>query len=175
MVIKEFINPLEKKFFDLCSKIVVEQGLSLYDVEWTQGAQTLTVYIFDEKTNSAIIDDCIKVDRALSPYIDNETWMPENLTLEVSSPGLFRHLNQVVHFQSSVGQEVQLTLFKKLETDHLPEFPKAFKNSTKFKAKLLAAENDGIEVELKNQKIKIKYSEIKKANLETDINSKKES
>jgi len=175
MVIKEFINPLEKKFFDLCSQVVTGEGLSLYDVEWTPGSQVLTVFIYDKNTNSAVIEDCIKIDRALSPYIDSENWMPENLTLEVSSPGLFRHLNQVEHFKMADGQEVQLTLFKKIDSDHIPDFPKAFKNSTKFKAKLLNAANEKITIELKGIKLDINYNDIKRANLETDISSKKES
>ena len=59
---------LEQKFFDLTEKIVKENSYALYDVEYLSGSSTLRVFIMDPKTKTAVIEDCIKVDRAFDPY-----------------------------------------------------------------------------------------------------------
>lgn len=172
MVLKENRTGLELKFFELALKVVVAEGLELYDLEWSPNSGDLCLYIMNPETKTAQLEDCVKIDRALSPYIDNEAWMPENLTLEVSSPGLFRHLNQIKHFQMSLGEEVSLTLNKNISEEQAPDFPKALRNNMKIKVKLVEASNDSIMIEAKGVNVSIPYTQIKKANLETNINYK---
>ena len=172
MVLKENRTGLELKFFELALKVVVAEGLELYDLEWSPNSGDLCLYIMNPETKTAQLEDCVKIDRALSPYIDNEAWMPENLTLEVSSPGLFRHLNQIKHFQMSLGEEVSLTLNKNISEEQAPDFPKALRNNMKIKVKLVEASNDSIVIEAKGVNVSIPYTQIKKANLETNINYK---
>jgi ribosome maturation factor RimP len=172
LVIKENRTGLELKFFELTQKILKELNLELYDLEWVQGPGDLRIFIMNPETKTAVLEDCIKVDRAFSPFIETEAWMPENITLEVSSPGLFRHLNQVVHFQMSVGEELSLTLNKKIDEEQVKDFPNALRNNLKLKVKLNTVESDGVNVEVKNIQFKIPFTQIKKANLETDINYK---
>jgi ribosome maturation factor RimP len=172
LVLKENRTGLELKFLEIANKVISEQGLELYDLEWSPNSGDLCLYIMNPETKSAVLDDCIKVDRAMSPYIENETWMPENLTLEVSSPGLFRHLNQVKHFQMSIDQDLTLTLVKSISEEQAPDFPKALRNNMKIKVMLKEANDDQIVVEAKGIKVTLPYTQIKKANLETDINYK---
>lgn len=172
MVLKENRTGLELRFFEIATKVVSELGLELYDLEWSPNNGDLCLYIMNPETKSAVLDDCVKVDRAMSPYIENETWMPENLTLEVSSPGLFRHLNQVKHFQMSIDQELSLTLNKNISEEQAPDFPKSLRNNMKIKVLLKAVSEDHIVIEAKGTKVNIPYTQIKKANLETDINYK---
>jgi ribosome maturation factor RimP len=172
LVLKENRSGLELKFYDLAMTVVKDLNLELYDLEWVPGPGDLRLYIMNPETKTALIEDCIKVDRALSPYIENETWMPENLTLEVSSPGLFRHLNQVLHFEMSVGEDVLLTLNKKIDEDQAKDFPKALRNNMKIKVKLVSVGPDAITIDAKGSTAVIPFTQIKKANLETDINYK---
>jgi ribosome maturation factor RimP len=172
LVLKENRTGLELKFFEIANKVVSELGLELYDLEWSPGSGDLCLYIMNPETKTALLDDCIKVDRAMSPYVENETWMPENLTLEVSSPGLFRHLNQVKHFEMSIDQDLTLTLNKNISEEQAPEFPKSMRNNMKIKVTLRSADADHIVIETKGIKVNLPYTQIKKANLETDINYK---
>ncbi len=168
-VLKLERSGLEKKFYDLCFKIVTDNGYKLYDLEWHSGSGELRLFIMDPKTGSAVIDDCATIDRALSPFIEAETWMPDNLVLEVSSPGLFRSLTSVEHFQMIEGLEASLTLFKNISEEQCPTLPKAFRNNMKPKVKIMKATETGVDVELKEVQFHIPYEQIKKANLETDI------
>lgn len=165
---------IEKRFFDLCFKIVKSENLSLYDMEYIPGQSELRVFIQDEKTGTALIEDCVRVDRAFTPYIEAEEWMPESLTLQVSSPGLYRKLRTLEHFQSAIGKVILVAIKKKLA-------PKDFENDDVDSKKLLGEKKiigtllkaEGTEIVLETEelkvKVKIKFENIKRANLETDI------
>jgi ribosome maturation factor RimP len=172
LVLKGERNGLELKFFELTTTILNELSYNLYDLEWSGSSGILTVYIMDPKTNSALIEDCMKVDRAFSPYVESLEWIPQNLTLEVSSPGLFRHLNRIDHFKMSLGEELLLTLNKSISEEMSPDLPKALRNNMKLKVLLESVNDENITVDIKGVKVVIPYLQIKKANLETNINYK---
>ena len=62
----------------------------------------------NEETQSAVIEDCIKVDKELSSYIEECQWMPENFTLEVSSPGLYRKIKTAQHYKLSIDKRIKV-------------------------------------------------------------------
>jgi len=174
MVIKGPRQGLELKFFELTQKILSENNLELYDLEWHAPSGNLVVYIMNPETKTALLEDCVKVDRGFNPYMETETWIPENFTLEVSSPGLYRGLSQISHFKDVEGQDVQLHLLKKIDEEKYPDFPKSMRNNLKIKVKLLEVDNDGIWVDAKGVRVQVPFEQIKKANLETDISNHKE-
>ena len=73
----------------------------------------LRAYI--DKEGGVDIDDCEAVSRALSDKLDEEDFIEDAYTLEVSSPGLGRQLKKDRHFANSIGQDVELKLFKPRE------------------------------------------------------------
>lgn len=169
MVLREERTGIEKKFFELCTKVVTDEGFDLYDMDYLPGSHCLRLYINQKGTDTALIEDCAKVDRALTPYIDESDWMPEILNLEVSSPGLFRQLTSVLHFQMVEGKDVNLHL-KKGFGDYAPEnieLAKKVKTSKKIIVALKKATEDKIEIEYEGTVLDIPFTEIKKANLET--------
>jgi ribosome maturation factor RimP len=157
---------MDKKFFELCSKVVTTEGLQIYDMDYLYGSHELRLYIVDPETGSAVIEDCIKVDKALTPFIDEEEWMPKELTLEVSSPGVYRNMTSVEHFEAVRGELVQLVLKQKLEEKVSEGLSKKLKGQKKVIAQLVDVTDEGVEIELEDIKINFKYDEIKKANLE---------
>lgn len=171
MVLRGPRSGMELKFYDIACKILSDLGLEMYDLEWNAPSGELRLFIMDPKTKTALIEDCMKVDRAFTPYIESESWMPENLTLEVSSPGLFRYLTSIEHFKGVVGEEVTLGLAKKIDETVYPDFPKVLRNNLKIKVKLLEVLDSAILVDARGVKIEIPYTQIKKANLETDFNN----
>tara|TARA_Y100000590_G_scaffold470750_1_gene669290 strand:- start:60665 stop:61147 length:483 start_codon:yes stop_codon:yes gene_type:complete len=159
---------MDKKFFELCQKVVSAEGLEIYDLDYLPGSHELRLYIQNPETRTAVIEDCIKIDKAMTPYIEEEEWMPSELTLEVSSPGVYRNLTSLEHFKIVEGQNVQLTLKKKLDDD-LEGLPKKLKGQKKIIGTLIEVLEEGIALEIEDLKINLKYDEIKKANLEVDI------
>jgi ribosome maturation factor RimP len=171
MVLRGPRNGLEQKFFELASKILSEQNLEMYDLEWHAPSGELRLFIMNPETKTAVLDDCVRVDRAFTPYMESESWIPENFTLEVSSPGLFRNLSTLEHFKGVVGQDVTLGLAKKIDETVYPEFPKVLRNNLKIKVKLLDVNDEGVVVDARGVKIDVPFTQIKKANLETDFNN----
>lgn len=167
MVLRSKRTGIEKKFYDLCLDVVTKAGLELYDMDYIAGSSTLRLFIQNPETGTAVIEECALVDRSLSPYIDEAEWMPETLTLEVSSPGLFRPLTDLEHFKSATGESIQLTLKKKLNSE---ELPKKMNNSKKFLGVLKQVHDDGVDLELdKELTLTFMFEDIAKANLETQI------
>jgi ribosome maturation factor RimP len=165
VVLKTFTG-LEQKFVDMVLPVLESLSLKLYDLEWSPRASLLTIYIFNETTKTALLDDCVNVDRGLGLYFETEEWIPENVTLEVSSPGVYRHLVTKEHFNWVIGSEIALTLNQKIDETKYPDFPKALKNNLKLKGRLIEVNVDGIIFDIKDFNISIPFSQIKKANVD---------
>lgn len=168
MAIEEEKTGMELKFYNLCQKVVEEESLKLYDMEYLPGSGELRVFVLDEKTGTAVIDDCIRVDRAFDPYLE-EDWVPETLTLQVSSPGLFRKLKTKEHFVSAIGEKVKLQLKEQLGK-LVSEAPKEIAGDKKVICLLEDVIEDKLSLKYKEFVFEVPFREIKKANLETDIN-----
>lgn len=99
----------------LLSPIVEKLGMDIYDVEYVKEGSDFFLRAYIDKPGGVNINDCETVSRALSDKLDEEDFIPEAYTLEVSSPGLGRTLKKDKHLQKSLGQEVEIRLFKPLE------------------------------------------------------------
>lgn len=162
---------IEKKFFLLCSPIVEESGFHLYDLEYIKGSQTLRIFIQNPQTGSAVIEDCIKVDHALSPSFEETDWIPEDITLEVSSPGIYRHLVTIEHFKMSLGENLQIHLKTTLDDKQFAGASRKLRSEKKLRGKLVSVCEDNFVIEVEHHLLKIKYEQVKKVNLDPDLKS----
>jgi ribosome maturation factor RimP len=165
---------LEKKFLHMCEPVVQEAGYRLYDLEYVVGQKLLRLYIEDPRTGSALIEDCVKVDKALSPAFETETWIPEDVVLEVSSPGVYRHLSSLEHFKTSIGEIIAAVIMGQLTDEQTSGAPKGIKGEKKFRGKLLEANSDDFVMEVNHFPLRITYKQLKKANLDPDLKSVRE-
>ena len=165
---------LEKKFFLLCDPVIQEAGYRLYDLEYITGQKLLRLYIQDPRTGSALIEDCVKVDHALSEPFEKEEWIPQEVILEVSSPGVYRHMANLEHFKMSLGEMVAVVIMGQLSDEQLTGAPKGLKGEKKLRGKLLEASNDDYIIEIKGFKLKLNYKQTKKINLDPDLKSAQE-
>jgi ribosome maturation factor RimP len=90
------------------------EGFELVDTEFVKegGSYYLRAYI--DKPGGITIDDCEKVSRQLSDRLDEEDFVEESYILEVSSPGLGRQLKKDKDFERSLGEAVEVRLYKPL-------------------------------------------------------------
>lgn len=165
---------LEKKFFLMCGPVVQEAGYRLYDLEYISSQKLLRLFIQDPRTGSALIDDCVKVDSALSPAFESETWIPEEVVLEVSSPGVYRHISTLEHFRMSIGEIVAVVIMGQLSEEQITGAPKGIRGEKKFRGKLIEVDLEDFVIEVKGFPLKINYKQVKKVNLDPDLNSAKE-
>ncbi len=163
---------IEQKLYELSEKIVHEAGYILYDMDYINGSKTLRVFIMDEKTKSAVIEDCIKVDHGFTPYMEDEqmSWIPDDIVLEVSSPGAYRVIKTLDHLEMSRDQRVSIALRKDLGELIDADIDKKIAKSKRFLAVLKEFDQESITLDLDDEYLlKLRFEDIKKINLEPDI------
>lgn len=105
----------EEKTEELLAPIINENHFELVDVEYVKEAGNWYLRAYIDKENGITIDDCEIVSRALSDLLDKEDFIKDSYILEVSSPGLGRQLKKDKDFMRSIGEEVDVKLYKAIK------------------------------------------------------------
>ena len=105
----------EEKTENLLLPIAEANGVEIYDVEYVKEGSDYYLRAYIDKADGVNIIDCENVSRALSEALDKEDFIPDAYILEVSSPGLGRTLKKDKHLARSIGQEVEIKLFKAVD------------------------------------------------------------
>ncbi len=99
----------------LLAPIAARCGVEIYDVEYVKEGSEWYLRAYIDKAGGVSINDCENVSRPLSDALDQEDFIPDAYTLEVSSPGLGRTLKKDRHLEKSLGEEVEVKLFKPID------------------------------------------------------------
>ena len=102
----------ESRTEKLLLPIVEKFGVEIYDVEYVKEGSDWYLRAYIDKPGGVNINDCENVSRALSDEMDKEDFIEEAYILEVSSPGLGRTLKKDRHLEKSIGQDVEIRLYK---------------------------------------------------------------
>ncbi|SHO49764.1 ribosome maturation factor RimP [Anaerocolumna xylanovorans] len=105
----------EQKTEQLLAPIISEHQLELVDVEYVKEGSNWYLRAYLDKPDGITVDDCELVSRALSDLLDKHDFIPDAYILEVSSPGLGRQLKKEKDFKRSLGEEVDVKLYKAIE------------------------------------------------------------
>ena len=96
----------------LAEPVIAEQGCTLWDVEYVKEAGTWYLRAYIDKEGGIAVDDCEVISRILSDWLDQTDFIEDSYILEVSSPGLGRPLKKERDFERSLGEEVEIRLYK---------------------------------------------------------------
>ena len=158
----------------LVEPLLEREGLELLDLELKRGPKRYLLRVTIDKVGKAAyrgsaarsedevlpdevgIDDCIRISRDLSPLLDVEDVIKSAYLLEVSSPGVNRPLKKPHHFKLAQGLDVRI----KTRT------PVAPTNESFFIARLIEANDEGIVIDVRGQRVDIPYRLIAQANIE---------
>ncbi|MCI9558310.1 ribosome maturation factor RimP [Clostridiaceae bacterium] len=105
---EEYESRTEKFLLPLLEK----QEFELVDVEYVKEAGNWYLRAYIDKEGGITVDDCESVSRTLSDWLDEEDFIEDSYTLEVSSPGLGRPLKKEKDLKRSLGEEVEVRLYK---------------------------------------------------------------
>ena len=142
----------EEKIEPLITPIIDELGYEIVRIMLTgQVNPTLQIMIDNKNEKPIIIDDCVKVSKAIEEILDQNIEIEYNL--EVSSPGVDRPLTKLKHFEKFVGFEAKI--------DTLAPAP----DRKRFKGKLLSVKGENIEIESDGDTYTISFDNILKAKL----------
>lgn len=92
--------------------LLEEHQFELVDVEYVKEAGNWYLRAYIDKEGGITVDDCEVISRRLSDWLDKEDFIDDSYIMEVSSPGLGRPLKKDKDFERSLGDEVELRLFK---------------------------------------------------------------
>ena len=105
----------ESKTEALLQPLMDENRFELVDVEYVKEGGNYYLRAYIDKEGGITIDDCELVSRALSDILDEKDFIPDAYILEVSSPGLGRQLKKEKDFKRSLGEEVEIKLYKPMD------------------------------------------------------------
>ena len=108
---------IEARAEALVKPITDAAGLTIYDVDYVKEAGTYYLRVYIDKPGGVTIDDCENVSRAFNTKLDEEDFIEEAYIMEISSPGLGRRLTKDRHLENSLGEEVEIRLYKPLNKE----------------------------------------------------------
>lgn len=100
-------SSLEEKIQDLLEeKLQEEEFADCYIVDIEHHGNRLEVYL--DSDSGITFQTCRRISRYLESYLDEEGWLGEKYTLEVSSPGLSRPLKLRRQYIKNIGRKVEV-------------------------------------------------------------------
>jgi len=107
--------PLKDQFRRVAEPLLHSLGLELFDLSFTVAPGGGHVQIFIDKPEGVRLRDCEQFSRLLGPALDVDDRIPDNYTLEVSSPGLDRPLRGKADYHRFRGKRVKIKTLLSLE------------------------------------------------------------
>jgi len=109
--------PVADQVEALIRPLAEELGLTVWDVEYRgSGRRGLLRVTVDRPGDAGVtVEDCQRLSREISVLLDVEDPIHHAYDLEVSSPGMHRHLRHAWHFTAVAGERVEITLYAPLD------------------------------------------------------------
>lgn len=103
---------MDAKLNSAISDFVSGMDYHLWGIRWYQQGKSRHLQVFIDHENGIEVDDCARVSRSLSVWLDVEGPELDHYILEVSSPGTDRLLLNASHFQLYKGEKAAFRLHR---------------------------------------------------------------
>lgn len=140
---------IEEKIEELVTKPITDLGYRVYDVMYVKEGKDNFLRIFIDNDKGISLDDCEKVNDAITDMLDEADLIKDQYFLEISSPGVERNIRKDKHFEESIGKEVNIKLFKPLDNKE-KEITGILKNFDKETVKIETDKNEEITIPRNN-------------------------
>jgi len=129
-------------------------GLELFDVQFRREGEGWVLRVYIDSESGVTLDHCRDVSREIGQYLDVEDFIQHAYSLEVSSPGLERHLRSTEDFQRCSGKKAKIRLHDAVDGKKV------------FIGDIAAVEGETIILELEDgTRVKFTYEMFSKARL----------
>ena len=135
---------------ELISDTVASKDCTLWDVEYVKEGADWVLRVTIDKQGGLSLTDCEGVHRAIEVLIDEADPIENSYSLEVTSPGLEKDLRIQEHFDSCIGQNVEVRLYK------------ARDGVKKFVGQLLSRDNSSLRIMTGSGEITLDNGEVSK-------------
>lgn len=98
---------------DFIVPLLADMGVELVDIEFRREGHGWVLRIYIDRSGGVTLEDCAKVSREVSSYLEVEDPVEHAYHLEVSSPGLERPLKKEKDFIRFSGRMARIKLREK--------------------------------------------------------------
>ena len=106
---------IEDRAWEILQREAEKLGLKGVDAEYLMENKDHILRLTVDKDGGVGIDDCEALSRAVDPVLDEEDFIPDVYTLEVTSPGLGRPLRRPRDYEFGRGKEVEIKTYAPVE------------------------------------------------------------
>ncbi len=146
-----------EQIVELLEQPIEQAGYELWDIEYQKEGDAWFLRLFIDHPQGITLDDCVKVNSVVDSILEVKDFIPQEYTLEVSSPGIFRSLKTTKHFIQSIGTTVQVKLFQAVSG-----------HKKKIVGQLVSANAEEFVILLENQEqIVLSYQQVAKAQIQS--------
>ena len=144
---------MDKKLAELLNPILEDLGFEMVRVRLSSGDPSTLQIMADRLDGPIGVDELAEINTSVGTILDVEDPIPENYTLEISSPGIDRPLTRKKDFDSFQGFEA------KIETTELID------GRRRFRGVLAGVNNDEVLINLEEGTIGLKFTWLSEARL----------
>ena len=109
------MSKIEDKIEKLVTEPINNLGYEVYDVIYAKEGKDNYLKIFIDKDTGISLDDCEKVNNEITDLLDEANYINDSYYLEISSPGIERHIRKDKHLEKSLGEEIDIKLFTPID------------------------------------------------------------
>jgi ribosome maturation factor RimP len=143
---------------EIIERVAAREGLELVHWETVGPRNHFVLRIFIDKPGGVTLGDCERVSNQVGTLFDVEDLIPNQYTLEVSSPGIERGLYKPADYERFTGSRVKLRTAQPIG------------GQRNFKGVLLGISGDIVSLEADAAgRIDIPFEQIAKANIEYEF------
>jgi len=95
---------------EFAESLLPSMGLELYDIQFRREGHGWVLRLIIDSPQGVTLDDCSRVSRETSDFLDVEDLIEHAYNLEVSSPGAERELRTISECQRFVGEKIRLKM-----------------------------------------------------------------
>lgn len=140
---------IEEKVEELVTRPINELGYEVYDVMYVKEGKDNFLRIFIDNNRGISLDDCEKVNNAITDMLDEANYIKEQYFLEISSPGVERLIRKEKHLENNINEEVYVKTYIPISNLNIKEVTGTLIGFDKDKV-FIQINKDKVEIERKN-------------------------
>ena len=155
------MSDLEVKLMDSINDILGTDNTRVLNVNINKFSRNTKIQVMIDNKNGITVDECVRVSRITEDIIKLDDGFKSEYTLEVTSPGINRPLFLEDDYRDNIDSKVKISL-KKMQD-----------NTKNISGIIMEVVGKSVVIKSRNKTYKIEFDNIKKANLDREIEIKK--
>ncbi|MXW54616.1 MAG: ribosome maturation factor RimP [Gammaproteobacteria bacterium] len=152
------MNGSSTRLEGLLAPTVEAMGFSLWGIEYSQRNRRGNLWVFIDSKKGVTVDDCARVSDQIEAVLDIEKILPEDLRIQVSSPGMDRVLFKPEQFEAYVGEVIDVRLlWPKMGRSHI-------------RGRLCASGTERFSVDMDEGQLELEFDQVRRARIVPTFN-----